>query len=213
MLYHLPESIREIYRGIGRTSLLYTIIKWALTPFEKMEEYVPHEGKIYDLGCGNGLFSHYLAMKSSRRFVTGVDLSFHRIKVAKSTAQDVKNINFYREDVNKFKLAPCDCIIFSDFLHHLSYREQENLIQQSSTNLKKGGVLIIKEIDTRPKWKFIISFILDSLLNFGSKLYHRSSNEFKELLTRYGFMVEIIPMHRLLPLTNIIYVARRLPDV
>lgn len=206
----MPKEIYKLYRKISLGTLLYTVIKWSFTPFKKMEEYVPSKGIIFDLGCGNGLFSNYLAMKSDKRKVVGIDSSEYRIKIAEATVGNRKNINFYLADVNKIKLIPCECIIFSDFLHHLTYKNQEDLIRRATENLKKNSILVIKEIDEQPRWKFIISFILDSLLNLGSRLYHRSSSEFKELLGKFGFIVEMVPVHRFLPLSNITYIARKI---
>lgn len=137
MFYRLPRNISRLYKEIGFFPLLHTVIKWALTPFEKTEEYIPKKGKILDLGCGNGLFSNYLATKCQDREITGLDYSTKRISIAKKTVQGRKNINFILGHVESIKLSPCDCIIFSDFLHHMSYQSQKELIRRSFEGLKK----------------------------------------------------------------------------
>ena len=159
MFYRLPRNISRLYKEIGFFPLLHTVIKWALTPFEKMEEYIPKKGKILDLGCGNGLFSNYLAIKCQDREITGLDYSTKRISIARKTIQGRKNIAFSLGHIESIKLSPCDCIIFSDFLHHLSYQNQEELIRCSFESLNQDGILIIKEIDKHP----IISLGRDSL--------------------------------------------------
>ncbi len=94
MFYRVPRNVSRLYKEIGFFPLLYTVIKWALTPFEIMEEYIPEKGKILDLSCGNGMFSNYLAIKCQDREITGLDFSTKRMRIARKTIQRRKNIAF-----------------------------------------------------------------------------------------------------------------------
>ena len=121
MFYRIPRNVSRLYKKIGLFPLLYTGIKWVLTPFEIMEEHIPEKGKILDLGCGNGMFSNYLAIKCQDREITGLDFSTKRMRIARKTIQGRKNIAFRLGHVESIKLSQRNCIIFSDFLHYLSY--------------------------------------------------------------------------------------------
>jgi len=212
MFYRLPDCLFRMYKKSGARALLYTIIKWGLTPFEEMERHVPGQGLVLDLGCGNGLFSNYLAVRSPDRKVVGIDSSGARINTAQSVARDngYTNISFCRRDVQGFNVSLCKCVILSDFLHHISYADQEDLVKRSFTGLEKGGVIIIKEIDRRPRHKFIFSFIVDYLLNIGSNLYHRDTVDFQRMLAEIGFTdISAIPLSRHLPFSNVLYIGRK----
>jgi 2-polyprenyl-6-hydroxyphenyl methylase/3-demethylubiquinone-9 3-methyltransferase len=77
---------KEIFRLYKESSLLtklYIRIKLKICPFLKMETFFPSNGKIIDLGRGNGLFSHILKLGSSLREIIGIDLDKKKIKAAK----------------------------------------------------------------------------------------------------------------------------------
>jgi len=81
------EHLKEI-----RLSYDSTIIRsyvWArfviihIDILEMLDRLVPKRGRILDMGCGFGLFSLFLAMRSPERSIHGVDLSAKRIAASR----------------------------------------------------------------------------------------------------------------------------------
>ena len=62
------------YREMPPGARLHNYVRALTCPFPLIEPFVPREGAICDLGCGHGLFSIYLALRSPARRIIGYDL-------------------------------------------------------------------------------------------------------------------------------------------
>ncbi len=205
----IPQELFNLYSDLGAAVIWYVRLRWRICPFEKIAQHVPLKGTIVDVGCGYGLLSNLLALTSPERDVIGIDLSPKRIRAAQRTVKDRRNIKFLLEDANSFKIEECDVFIMSDFLHHLSYRHQEELLAVCYQKLSKNGLLIMEEVDGRPYWKYQFTIIADGLLNLGKKISFRKSSEYLELLSRIGFQVKTETAHKGLPVSDILYLCKK----
>ncbi len=183
-------KIYKIYSRLGLLQGLYTIIRMVLVPFEKIEKVIPKEGKILDLGCGNGLFSHFMYLTSKKRSIIGVDIDENRVHTAQLTVNGMKSIEFFHGDVNNIKLYDAQIITLIDLLHHLAYKDQENLLERIYKKIENQGIVIIKDLNRRPRWKYMLHYVHDTVSYKGGKLYFRSSDEMVRLLKRIGFRVQ-----------------------
>ncbi|MBI3814479.1 MAG: class I SAM-dependent methyltransferase [Nitrospinae bacterium] len=95
----IPKTILEIYSSNSIIDRAYLNIRWRLCPFQKIEALIPQEGLIIDIGCGYGLLSNLIALKSHKRNVVGIDSSETRILTAQKTVKDRKNIKFLKQDI------------------------------------------------------------------------------------------------------------------
>ena len=182
-------------------------IRWWHANLEKVAEFVPPSGTILDLGCGYGILSNYLALASAERNIIGIELSTRKIKYAK---KNLPNVQFLNEDITRLKLPPCDAVLLLDVLHHLkSYEEQEKLLSYCVQLLGPQGILLIKEIDNKPKLKFFVTQLVDNLLYPGDHFYFRGEEEFKKLMGKLNLNVEFHAIHEGKPLSHVVYVARK----
>lgn len=209
MVKKIPKDLHNLYQKAGWLDKLYLKLRWQLCPFEEIEKYVPQSGKIYDLGCGVGILSNLLAFKSPDREIIGVDLSLKRIKVADLSVGDRKNIRFFREDVKDFDLELCDGVVMTDFLHHVFPVVAERILKLIYKKLNPKGKLVIQEVDKFPRWKYLITFSIDRFLNLGKPLYYRLAKDWKEMLQKIGFKVEIIPAHQGLFLSDVLLICTK----
>ena len=208
------HKIKKLYQDCGFWTRLYIKIRIKLTPFEKVGKHIPRKGVIYDLGCGYGIFSNIMAFQSPEREVIGLDLSKKRIVNASKTVGRRKNIRFVHGNLKNTKLKKCSTIVIYDVLHHMNYKSQETLIRECFSKLDDKGLLIIKDNDTTPLWKFlwnyvheILTFIL--LITKGDKLSFRSKSGFIELLFKNGFIVEAVNIPTRLPYPFILYICKK----
>ena len=159
--------LRLRMRYIYLKANLHNFVRLKTCPYKLIERYIPDEGGIYDLGCGYGIF-----MNSLMRFlngkcrIVGFDIDSAKIRFA-SIVNKNSNISFQVRDITEeLGLIDAACIIMIDILMLMPFLEQEKLLGKCFKYLSEKGILIIKEIDTRPLWKYILlfPFLVDRLL-------------------------------------------------
>jgi len=204
----------KLYANDRFTSVFSRIRFWD-APFSELKKLVPLSGNILDLGCGDGLLINYLALHSTRRNLVGVELNKTRIKQAD---KGLPNTKFVYGDVLKKKGFQADTVLMIHLLHHLeSLSTQEKLMKEVYLKLKKGGQLIIAEVDQKPFWKYVVSWLTDAFvvpILFEKKLwnfafYYRTRLEWTILLKQIGFKVRVSSAHTGKPFSHIVLVATK----
>lgn len=107
-------------------------------------QHVPAKSQnALEIGCGTGLFSRLLAMKSER--VLALDLSPQMIRIAKEQSAQFSNIDFQIADVlsSELPFEHFDCIASIATLHHLPLAEALSKIKNA---LKVNGVLLVLDL-------------------------------------------------------------------
>lgn len=160
---------------------LYPALRKLILPLHEIDQFMPLEGKIIDLGCGQGIIASYLARIKSRS-VIGLDNDISRLP--KSIQ---KNLTFSQENLNSVKLSRINGAVISDVLHHLEAEKQKVLINKVYLALEKNGVLIIKEIDTGEKIRSRLSRFWDFIFYPKDKIYFNSATNLKNFLKKTGF--------------------------
>ena len=194
------ERIFKIYSKLPRFSWwdrFYFNVKYRKgNAMVVAEKFIPKKGLIIDIGCGTGLFGHLLVLKSDKRHVIGVDLDKKRVDIAKKTAQNHKNLEFYVKDIRDLKLKRYDCMILYDVLHHIDNKTQIDILKHCYGKLKKNGVLLIKDVNKSSSWKYLRVKILDVVTNIMNitegNLCFRSAKQFYDMTTKIGFKTEVI---------------------
>jgi 2-polyprenyl-3-methyl-5-hydroxy-6-metoxy-1,4-benzoquinol methylase len=135
-------------------------VRWRTCPFPAVAAYVPTAGRILDLGCGHGAFSAYLALQSDRRQVLGTDVASDKIRAARAAAgaaaaRGRANLRFALadRDVESLPAGPWEAIVVLDVLYLLEPERQESLLTRCARALAPGGLLLVKEVADRPRWK------------------------------------------------------------
>lgn len=200
----LENGVIRLYSQDFMTKV-YTILRFKLSPIVKIEKYVPQKGDILDLGCGTGIFANILYLGSKERNITGVDLSSARIGTAKTLSKDNQNMKFMTGDVNTVTFDCFAIITLIDLLHHMTFSDQERLLKKVFNKLHAGGLLLIKDLEKNPLWKYIFHYIQDTISYKGAKLYFRSAEEMVALLHRIGFEVEKISLASGYPHPHVLY--------
>ena len=188
------KDVIELYK-FSRAAKFRTYQRWFFgTPNEYVEQFVPKKGNIIDLGCGWGVFSNLLAIKSPERNVFGIDLDERKIRWAQKTVGARKNIRFAVQDLKSIELTEVDTIVLYDVMHHLEGPVQLKVLRECFDKLALGGKLILKENDIVPKWKLLVSHLVEVVacgfnITLSKKILFRSKEEWVDLLEKYGFEV------------------------
>lgn len=179
-------SVVKLYPKLR--SRLYVFIRNFLLPAEKIEKYIPHKGKIIDVGCGFGYNTIYFALKDNRRMIVGYDLDKNKIEEAKKASKGIKNVSFKVKDLIKdHSLKRCDSVYLLDVVHHLPKNTQEEVFKEIYKKLKKGGILIVKDVDDKPKLKCYFNILHDRIFSPNDKLHFSNKEEVAKVLEDLGF--------------------------
>ncbi|MBI2028422.1 MAG: class I SAM-dependent methyltransferase [Candidatus Levybacteria bacterium] len=201
------ERCKNFYKDSVWVSL-FTAIRFWTGSFVELEKLIPKQGVILDLGCGYGILTNYLALYSKRRQMIGIDIDTNKINHA---GKGIENVRFSVGDATKMKLKKLDAILIHDVLHHLnSYEDQEKLIKECASMLKKKGKLFIVEVDNKPLWKLIFGRLTDFLMYKGNRVFYRYKKEMLNLLERY-FSKELIHTETFTnnPFPQVLYVCQK----
>lgn len=149
------RSTLHAYRQLPLTARLHATARWWSAPFSALEAQVPDSGRILEIGCGHGLFCTYLALAEPSRFVFGVDIDAEKIAQAQLVARDLDRQNLLFEVATSGTVAagPWDAIAIVDMLYLLPEPAQHDLLIAAAAELAPGGVLLVKEMSTTPRWK------------------------------------------------------------
>jgi len=208
------DEVCNLYAQGGFGELFAKIRIWD-APIEDLENLVPQKGLVIDLGCGDGLITNYIALKSSERQLVGIDKNRSRIKEA---SRGVANAKFFYGDVLSKQVPKADAVLMVHLLHHLpSYQNQEALIQKCRSKLRKGGKLVIAEIDRKPILKYLLTWLVDRIVFpilfegkiYSKEIFYRKTDEWKKLLTELGFKVDVQEAHLKKPFSHVILIGEK----
>jgi len=192
---------------------LYLRIKLRICPFLAVETYVPRSGKVVDLGCGNGVFSNLLKLGSPSRQVVGFDLDPKKIKAARDVHKDITGLEFQVANITDMDYPSADVFSLVDVLYLIPRREQEDMLRKCCRALSSGGALILKDMDTQPRWKYFWNVLQETLavkiigFTLGGKFYFRERADYLRLLRGIGFRVKAVPLDKGYWYPHILYVC------
>lgn len=152
------------------------------------------EGTVLCLGCGYGVVETAVAICNRRLRIVASDLVADRVAAARAMVHNVPNITFGVIDVTGLEpRGQFDHIIFADLLHHLRLGEQEKLLDRLWVVLQPGGTLVMKDVDTHPRWKYYWNYIHDALMA-GQPLTYHSSRYYQDYwLAKGASVIKSVP--------------------
>lgn len=182
---------------------IYDLLRTGILPISLIDRSLPKQGIIIDLGCGQGIITTYIAQNKSRS-VIGVDLDTSRLRQSNS-----KNLKFVNANIVNYDLKKPNGIIISDVLHHLSYKDQDKLLGRIAKSLNVGGVLVIKEIDTKEFVRSRLSRFWDFVVYPKDKISYSNSTSLPRQLEKLGFEVKFVRACRLFPGSTTLYICSK----
>jgi len=149
------QRVRAAYAGAPRTERLHVAARLRSCPMRAIADATPPSGRVLDFGCGHGAVALYLAFTSAAREITGMDVDGAKLVHARAAA-DLAGLPIGFEQVPPLyrPAGEWDAITIVDVLYLLGEDAALDVIDGAAAALASGGVVVIKEIDVRPRWKY-----------------------------------------------------------
>lgn len=167
----LARLARELY--VEGPYLMRKMMHFRLVicPFERLVTHVPACSSVLDAGCGAGIFLAFLAGTVPGISATGFDSSRPAIETAHLMVQHAARTG-RRFDL-RFELLPVgapwpdglfDVVSLVDVLHHIPVPAQRSVIERAIQSVKPGGVLLYKDLASRPRFDAFLNRMHDLIL-------------------------------------------------
>lgn len=210
------RAIARIVRALPAIERAYSLVRFSiLRPklLSVMDLLLTDEGRILDVGCGFGLFAAYFGQTHPERRIVGVDPSTRRIALARSVARSLglHEHAFVVGDVRDAPIeGPFDAIYVLDVMHHLPRDDQKRVLERLRSLLVPGGLLLVKDITTEPRFGLYFTEALDRLMvGWSEPLAYRHHREWAQMLAGLGFKVRMVRVPDILPYPHIVIAARK----
>ena len=170
---------------------------------------------VLEIGCGFGLFGCYFTARDPRVQWQGLDLNPRRIDMARRAAArlGLPNASFAVADAREALAIEgrFEAVVMMDLLHHIPDDSKLQLLNAVLTHLAPGGILVIKDVTRRPRWRLAFTWLLDVLMTRGFDMWYWSPSQLRDAIDdRYE--IEAFPINDLLPYPHIVYVISRRDD-
>lgn len=193
----------------------YTRIKLKLEKnYEYINDLVPDDATVVDIGCGYGFISYMLGFTSENRNILGIDYDNTKIELANNCISKHDRVSFVAADAIKFDYPAADIFILSDVLHYIPREKQSELLSCCIQRLKPGGKIIIRDADrdlqkrhlgTRLTEFFSTRFGYNKSLD--RKLFFFSRSFITEVASANNMQIEVADSSRLT--SNLLFVLSR----
>jgi SAM-dependent methyltransferase len=226
----LVETASAPYRPAGRFAWHFARGKLSADPvFTALlaRGLIPDAARVLDLGCGQGLLAAWLraaeqvhargawpaqwpgAPRAVR--VHGIELMASDVRRAQAALG--ADADIIRGDVRNAGLPNADVVVILDVLHYLDYAAQEDVLARVRSALAPRGLLLLRVGDADGGLPFRISAWVDRAVTFVrghrlERLYCRPLAQWRAMLERLGFRVEVLPMSQGTPFANVLLVGR-----
>ena len=161
------RTARRLYAGGPLLLRLLQEYRPLICPFEPLVDAVPADARVLDVGCGAGLFLALLAAEERIQGSVGFDASTPAIAAARHAEPRLPpGTAEYRhlrvEDAWPEGLF--DVVSMIDVMHHIDPGAQHDVFVEAVAHVRPGGVMLYKDMGTRPRWMALANRLHDLVL-------------------------------------------------
>ena len=210
------KRVLSLFQGAPPVVRAHVAVRWATCPFPAVAARLPQAGRILEIGCGHGLLSLYLALGSSDRSLTGIDVDEDKLGAARAAADGAGlDASFEVASDGELPEGPWDGMAIVDVLYLLSASDQAGLLRACADGLAPGGVLVVKEMALVPRWKLRWNTLQETAavkilgITEGEELTFLPPAELAAPMVAGGLTVRDRPIHRGYPHPHHLLVGRK----
>lgn len=212
-LTDLRRRIEARYKTCGRFARGYVHWKLRLDPIlPTVLALAGRErfGRVVDLGCGRGQLGVALLETGCADELTGLD--WDEALLAEGTIAAAGKAQFRQADLRTSPVPAADTVMIIDVLQQMPGEVQLDLLRRAAEAARER--VILRLFDPQRGWRSTVGWISDSGIWLAG-LYRRAHVQPLPLgahlavLERAGFACETLPCWGIMPLPNVLVVARR----
>ena len=172
-LLNVPALAKKAYRRAPWFRRFLQVHRDRICPLGAVIERVPPGSSVLDIGCGAGLLVLGLAVTGRAKSAVGVDTSAAAISVATEAVQSLPELGAspgerfqfrHVKSMDDWPGGPFDVVTLVDVLHHVLPLQRDAMLAQVAGRVRPGGLLIYKDMRTRPRWRAWANRLHDLLL-------------------------------------------------
>jgi cyclopropane fatty-acyl-phospholipid synthase-like methyltransferase len=197
------ELSRQLQKNIPSTSFLNKIkiaYRPYICPFDRLLALIPPHGKIFDIGCGSGMFLMLAAEFTRPAQLGGIEVSSELVQNATELLKSYQlplDLQLYDGVTLPDSIKAYDLIFLIDVLHHISPTNQIPFLRNIYDKMGAGSKLVLKDIDGAQKlWSYfnkMHDFVFSG--EVGNEL---PSGQVLQECRNIGFAVEAFSLQRML---------------
>jgi 2-polyprenyl-3-methyl-5-hydroxy-6-metoxy-1,4-benzoquinol methylase len=187
----LTEICRQIYAKGPPLKLqqkLTTVYRPLYGAVDRVLACIPRGSRLLDIGCGTGTLLYLASALKQLEAGYGFDTKRESIEVARRVEVEVPVHFTCAEEVPGEIVAGCNVIALVDLLHHVPAEQKGPLLDRVLRHAGPGALLIVKDVDSRPRWRAFANRITD-FLSTRSFVHYISPTELRARLERGGFEI------------------------
>lgn len=195
---------------------LHTRLRAWSAPLDAVVSALPRDGFLLDVGCGHGLVSNEVALRSAGARVLGVDLSEAKIGSARASVGARTNVEFRTAAIEGVPESGFDAVSVIDVLYLVPESSWTSFLTICREKLRPGGIFVLKEIGTEPRWKFerlrLQEYLSTRILRItqGDVMHFESGEQLRQRLCGVGFEdVALLPLDAGYASPHLLLTARR----
>lgn len=156
----------EAYGKSGRAQRLLAAARPYIARFDRVMPYMPDQGRVLDIGCGNGLLLTLAHAHAHLREAVGIDVNARALAGARSMAarQGAPFTFVQASDPKDWPAGTFDAVLMMDVMHHVPKAARPALIQAAADRVAPGGVFVYKDMCGMPFARWVWNQVHDLLL-------------------------------------------------
>ena len=205
------------YKGEELSTRLHVVVRALTCPFGRLIDRFPTTGAVLDVGCGHGLLVNLLARDPSRSGLQlhGIDHDAAKIESARRTA--LPGVVFSTTPLTALPESAFDAVAIFDVLYTVRREVWADILGGCCRALRPGGLLIVKEVVDRPRWKYWAIMAQETLsvsllgITKGDPPHFESAETYRQALIEQGLvMVEELPLQSANWISHYLFVALKI---
>lgn len=203
------------YRRVGRMAEGWARGKLSRDPaFEAVLAHLPEEGRLVDVGCGEGYLLALAREARPRLELFGFDHDGRRVAQGLAALQGEERLSLRVADARSVDLPQAHCIACLDVLHYLPPAEQDQVVARMARALVPGGLLLVRDGVEGSGLRSALTRLSEQLLvglgrHLGDGVFFRANGALHDTMSKAGLVVRVQSCAQGTPFANVLLVGER----